>query len=1037
MFTERFPALPVSLAMLSLLTLLLLSAGSPASVQASLPPGHAAVSSGSPLYGVEANVAQTSICGTISDYHWTVAGSPYVITCNANFSSGTLLIDPGVVVSFEPNTKLDISGTLSAEGTQDQLIIFTSNRPAPARGDWAGLFLHSGSSSSVLRHVVVEYGKGISVDNSSPLIDYATIRYNASSGVYLNRTASTVSHSTIISNTAQSGAGIHISYGTATVDSNTISWNSATTRGGGIHGYGYSGGATITVTNNTIDHNTVGSYGGAGIIFDSANGLIADNMINDNTLSSGYGGGVNISGASRPSVIVRNNIVVRNTVVTGGCGGVNTDAFTTLTGNLIGWNRGTNGGVCYYGPSSISITCNTIVENGGLGVATGVVGPLHRNAIYGNTGFQLYNDQSRNIDATDNYWGQTDPSLIAAGIYDHSDNSGLGIVSFSPYLSTSDPCAPSPIGWGAYAISGRVTGESGQALAGVMVSAGAAGSASTDASGAYTISGLAMGTYTLTPNKSDYTFSPERVILDLSADLTDVNFIGVSGGSPQGPFLDLPFSYDDTMLSFVRALRDTEVGGRVSSWFDHQFPIYGTNNQMLPYDGITRTVLTNFTFGCYNRICYDGHDGIDLTSASGRSTTTPTPILAAASGTVVAVEPNCNANCCDGGCASGCELGKYVLVSHQNGYFTRYAHLDVITPTVGMPVAAGTALGNMGNTGHSCGTHLHFAVYRGDPRTTSYRQVDPFGWLGAKDPWVTSQTFKGPVSSRLWLHNPGAELMCQRDTACDVANPAGDIVGRIAPGFFAGPARLELSSGLVAQPSAQLRSTGHSFWLRLLEGAVGGGSWQALRALGSKELTSSAPITLTVAYSDTEILHLDRGALSLRQWDEALSAWQPLTTTVSSTSNVITATATSLGNFDLQASLLCPADAVEPDDSYFTAHDVITGTTVIQRLFDVATDEDWFRLEAVTGKRVTLDTAQLTLGVDTILELYDIDGLTLMAADDNGGRDKASHLEWRFAQDGVYFVRVASAPGGAVGCDATYQLSLYEIRQVYLPMVLR
>jgi len=529
MFTERFPVLLVSLVMLSLLTVLLLSAGSPASVQASLPPDHAAASSGSPLYRVEANVAQTSICGTISDYHWTVVGSPYVITCNANLSSGTLLIDPGVVVSFEANTKLDISGTLSAEGTQDQPITFTSNRPAPAKGDWAGLFLHSGSTSSILRHVVVEYGKGISVDSSSPLIDNATIRYNASSGVYLYRTASTISHSVIISNTAESGAGIHIRYGTVTVDSNTISWNNANTRGGGIHGYGYSGGATITVTNNTIDHNAVGSYGGGGILFDSANGLIENN-----TIANNINQGVNVSGASGPRVTIRRNVIGGNSVPNWGGSGIGTDAYATIVGNLI---KGNSGGVALaygypsgrHGPSSIPVTCNTIVDNTGpvsqsSGVYTTVASPFHQNVIHGNTGYQFMSGTSSNIDATDNYWGQTDPNQIAAGIYDRSDNSGLGIVSFSPFLSTSDPCAPSPIGWGAHTITGRLTDAASQPLTDMTVFAGSGNSATTDGNGNYTLSGLAAGTYTLTPSKSGYTFSPPTRTVTVPPDATGQDF---------------------------------------------------------------------------------------------------------------------------------------------------------------------------------------------------------------------------------------------------------------------------------------------------------------------------------------------------------------------------------------------------------------------------------------------------------------------------------------------------------------------------------
>ncbi|MFD2443669.1 peptidoglycan DD-metalloendopeptidase family protein [Bacillus sp. CGMCC 1.16607] len=56
--------------------------------------------------------------------------------------------------------------------------------------------------------------------------------------------------------------------------------------------------------------------------------------------------------------------------------------------------------------------------------------------------------------------------------------------------------------------------------------------------------------------------------------------------------------------------------------------------------------------------------------------------------------------------------GKKVVVDHQNGYRTVYAHLSAIDVNVGQTVPKGSALGQMGSTGDSTGTHLHFEVYR-------------------------------------------------------------------------------------------------------------------------------------------------------------------------------------------------------------------------------------------------------------------------------------------------------------------------------------
>ena len=54
--------------------------------------------------------------------------------------------------------------------------------------------------------------------------------------------------------------------------------------------------------------------------------------------------------------------------------------------------------------------------------------------------------------------------------------------------------------------------------------------------------------------------------------------------------------------------------------------------------------------------------------------------------------------------------GNAVVVNHGNGLKTLYAHLNEIYVTKGQTVAQGQAVGQMGNTGNSTGTHLHFEV---------------------------------------------------------------------------------------------------------------------------------------------------------------------------------------------------------------------------------------------------------------------------------------------------------------------------------------
>lgn len=89
------------------------------------------------------------------------------------------------------------------------------------------------------------------------------------------------------------------------------------------------------------------------------------------------------------------------------------------------------------------------------------------------------------------------------------------------------------------------------------------------------------------------------------------------------------------------------------------------------------------------------HKAIDIANRSAG------PILASDGGIVVGA----------GWDASG--YGNRVMVDHGNGYVTLYGHLSVIQVTEGQKVNRGDVLGQMGSTGRSTGTHLHFEIRQG------------------------------------------------------------------------------------------------------------------------------------------------------------------------------------------------------------------------------------------------------------------------------------------------------------------------------------
>lgn len=57
------------------------------------------------------------------------------------------------------------------------------------------------------------------------------------------------------------------------------------------------------------------------------------------------------------------------------------------------------------------------------------------------------------------------------------------------------------------------------------------------------------------------------------------------------------------------------------------------------------------------------------------------------------------------------DYGNAVLVDHENGYKSLYAHMSVVETGVGEDVTVFDEIGEVGSTGRSTGDHLHIEVY--------------------------------------------------------------------------------------------------------------------------------------------------------------------------------------------------------------------------------------------------------------------------------------------------------------------------------------
>lgn len=110
------------------------------------------------------------------------------------------------------------------------------------------------------------------------------------------------------------------------------------------------------------------------------------------------------------------------------------------------------------------------------------------------------------------------------------------------------------------------------------------------------------------------------------------------------------------------------------------------------------------------------HEGIDFSAPTG------TPIVAAAGGVVIVAEYHH-------------EFGNMIEIDHGGDMISRYAHTSKIGVKVGDIVRRGQYIANIGTTGRSTGSHLHFEVrIKGVPQ-------NPHKFLNAGIERVSSASF--------------------------------------------------------------------------------------------------------------------------------------------------------------------------------------------------------------------------------------------------------------------------------------------------------
>ncbi|OFV68400.1 MAG: cell surface protein [Candidatus Syntrophoarchaeum caldarius] len=213
------------------------------------------------------------------------------------------------------------------------------------------------------------------------------------------------------------------------------------------NGYGFNGFSDhvfditadyVNISGFTVTGATSGTWTSGIRVYGADSCTISENNVNGNRH------GIRLSGSSN------RNIIRDNTVSSNEKYGVYLTSDSTDENEIIQNTLASNeAGVYINNADSNNISCNYIFNNNyGIYLKAGSTDNTikHNNIIAngklqddGSYHWQLYNNQKKDVSATNNWWGTTDNNEIDAGIYD--DEEGKGKVTYLPKLEIPSTCA--------------------------------------------------------------------------------------------------------------------------------------------------------------------------------------------------------------------------------------------------------------------------------------------------------------------------------------------------------------------------------------------------------------------------------------------------------------------------------------------------------------------------------------------------------------------------------------------------------------------
>ena len=136
-----------------------------------------------------------------------LANSPYMVTSDISFTSGSHVIEAGVVIQFMPNTGMTVGkASMRFNGTEEAPILLTRDREGGTR--WTGVeFLDASDNgvNSVMNHTIIEkaYYNLKFTNTNQPVVNNCTFRNSTWVGAYLVNSNPSFTGCTFCNNSSQ------------------------------------------------------------------------------------------------------------------------------------------------------------------------------------------------------------------------------------------------------------------------------------------------------------------------------------------------------------------------------------------------------------------------------------------------------------------------------------------------------------------------------------------------------------------------------------------------------------------------------------------------------------------------------------------------------------------------------------------------------------------------------------------------------------------------------------------------------------------